>query len=30
MKRVRAPGRPKPNEIPTGDRERYAANEGLS
>jgi hypothetical protein len=25
-----APGRPKPGEIPSGERARYAATEGLS
>ena len=28
--RARAPGRPKPGEVPAGDRLRYAAGEGLS
>jgi hypothetical protein len=28
--RARAPGRPKPGEVPAGDRLRYAADEGLS
>ena len=28
--RARAPGRPKPGSIPSGDRSRYAATEGLS
>jgi hypothetical protein len=28
--RARAPGRPKPGSIPSGDRLRYAASEGLS
>ena len=28
--RARAPGRPKPGSIPSGDRSRYAAAEGSS
>jgi hypothetical protein len=28
--RARAPGRPKPGAVPSGDRPRYAAGEGLS
>jgi hypothetical protein len=28
MKQVRAPGRPKPYLIPSGDRARHAASEG--
>jgi hypothetical protein len=28
--RARAPGRPKPGEVPAGDRLRYTADEGLS
>ena len=28
--RARAPGRPKPGSIPSGDRLRYSADEGSS
>jgi hypothetical protein len=28
--RARAPGRPEPGAVPSGDRSRYAASEGAS